>query len=221
MCSSDRALATGLFQQDCRFRPLYLTFCFPNQELLPYESEEFAKNLPKECFGRLALTVGKMNLPVINQTEINLGLFPFANRILWPNLPPEPNPTFVLLEENARDFFPLENVTTLGASVRVPVLLKNTPAFAKETGYTNEMAEVFLADQLPEGIRNFFSFYTLFTHKKVLATTKPENYRLDKRLLVVRYNRQYWLPDLPSQEKLLCPTPKTSTSPEKSPKPTG
>lgn len=171
-----------------RGKPNRMFSCTPNKEEAEGEKIDFYERLQDDAFGVMADAL-KHGTPVLNEIMKCPCENAFYGKVLVPNWIPGAS---VILRCNSIDtFFPCEPLSAkLYAMTTVPVMLRNTDAFRKETGCSDEEVPVMLATDFIPRIVTFMRFHKLFTGRDWVFSVPLDKFP-GRPPFRWRYNRAY------------------------------
>jgi hypothetical protein len=169
-------------------KPSRMLPCAPNKEEAEGEKINFYERLKDDAFGVMADAL-KHGTPILNETMT----CPCENAFYGCVLVPKwiPGASTILRCKSIDTFFPYEPISAkLYAMTTVPVMLRNTDAFRKETGCLDEEMPVMLATDFIPRIVTFMRFHKLFTGRDWVFSVPPDKFP-GRPPFRWRYNRAY------------------------------
>ncbi len=157
------------------------------------EFMEFDENLQdyNEPYGKLAYAVCKQGKKSLNQIKNGIGISPFYDKVISTEILSD-EPLFVVSYGDMEKYFPDEYISTRGfAATSVPVMLKNTDSFKKDSKYDMDSVKIFAVVSEYSDALVFFNFGHAMAGTKIVSSYDSRLLKLEKINLVYRYNKSY------------------------------
>lgn len=156
--------------------------CQPNIETGVSVIEEFDSKLDGDGMGRMADYLNR-GTPIVNDMMKCVGISPFYGKVLLKN----GEDSFMVRSGAIDRYFPSEPISLKKyAATSVPVEVRNTPEFEKDTGCSSEVVVISASSDYIPDLPVFMNFYHLMSGKEFVATANPSNF--DKTVPVFAYN---------------------------------
>ncbi len=144
-----------------------------------------------EPYGKLAYAVCKYDKKALNQIKIGIGISPFYDKIISTETLSD-DPVFIINYKHMEEYFPDEYISTRGfAATSVPVILKNTDKFKKDSKCGKDKIKIFAIVTEYSDSLVFFNFGYSMAGTKIVSAYDKSSLSVDKINLVYRYNKSY------------------------------
>lgn len=168
-------------------KPRRTSLCVPNKELLGGQGIEFDEKLNGDAFGRMADIINHGS-PVLNEIMTCPGISPFYGKVLTRNTCDLS--TFIVRCDAVDKYFPCEPISAkMYAATSVPVEMKNTEMFRKDSGCDKDKVNIMVASDYVPGLQAFMTFYKIMSALSFVGVAEFEDF--PKNIPVFRYNRGY------------------------------
>jgi hypothetical protein len=157
------------------------------------EFMEFDENLQdyNEPYGKLAYAVCKHGRKSLNQIKKGIGISPFYDKVISTEILSD-EPLFIVNYKNMEKYFPDEYISTRGfAATSVPVMLKNTDDFKRDSKYDGSEVKIFAVVSEYSDALVFFNFGYSMSGSEIVSSYNPSSLKMEKINLVYRYNKSY------------------------------
>lgn len=171
-------------------KPRMTRFCEPVGELEGEEGLEFTKKLEGDGYGKMAHLV-QSGIPVLNQMMSTRGIPAFYGRMIsvskwWGK------PIFLMRRLVAKDYFPTEPLSLRDfAAGWVPVSVRNTEEFSKESGFGAEFVDLFVPSEMTPGLGSFLRFLETMGGMNFAVSSDPKFMEVGKRIPLFRSSMAY------------------------------
>jgi hypothetical protein len=184
----------GVLVKNIGIMPYRMKFAWDNnKEISDCDFKTFDKKLDGDSYGRMADLVAH-GVITLNEIMNPIGVSPFFDRVIHRDY--FDGCVFIVRMVDVDRLFPDIPISAKNyAATSVPVKMKTSCEFRKETGYNGEFADIFVStDYVPE-ISIFMRFYKTMSGRGIVCTSKKDSIlNVSQYLPVFRSQRAYKVP---------------------------
>lgn len=169
--------------------PYRMKFQWENKDVIDCDFKGFDKSLDGDSYGRMADLVTHGLRPV-NEIMNTVGVSPFFNRVIHRHY--EEGCVFIVRMADVDRLFPQIPISAKNyVATSVPVKMKTSCEFRKESGYNGEFADVFVSTDYIQDIGIFMRFFKTFSGIGIVCTSDKDNISKSMCVPLFRSDRVY------------------------------